>query len=619
MGRNRTNISRDFFTYNKAENKSICNICDTLIKGDHAANLERHLKRHHSSEFEDVQQRKRAKWIVKDEPSPSTSGFEIRSQTTSDKLAKSEFLKVKLNQEAVLKACVELITVNGCPFEILEYSGFQRLLNPIVTAISSNFNVNSDNIKMLIPETAFNIISQISTALDKKIISLKVDMATRSNRSILGVNAQLVVDGKINLFTLGMTELKSKDIGSCIKNVLKKILQKYNIGTQQVYSITTDNGDNMVSFLNLLETETQDEYLATENETHFGDNSYFDDFPFNNLIGIRCVAQTLDLAIRDSMKTPELGEFIFEARELVKKLQVPSVICKFKDVNITRPLLDSPSSWNSTYNMLKTLLECKDFISYLAEGNLDCYFAEKKWVKLYIIIDTLQPLSEATLRLRTEHLTLSDFYGIWIECKIKLRNLQNLFADVLYNELSKREPLLLESDCLLGAVYLDPRYKILLTTSQKMQAVQHLRNIWNQLEFLQKSSSIKTEESQPFSEIIDDKVDDLEDFLRSKEMAIMEHTFPISTDVDIEFILNNFDHVQRLDRKKNILEFWQENRNTYPHLYRIAMVVLGTPATQVSVERTISSLKFILQDNRNSLSEETLEDILIIRGNFHLL
>ncbi|ESO06163.1 hypothetical protein HELRODRAFT_160315 [Helobdella robusta] len=64
MGRNRENASREFFKYNKTDNKSTCNICKAVIKRDHAANLERHLKRNHNEEFESVQQRKKLKYIV---------------------------------------------------------------------------------------------------------------------------------------------------------------------------------------------------------------------------------------------------------------------------------------------------------------------------------------------------------------------------------------------------------------------------------------------------------------------------------------------------------------------------------------------------------------------------
>ncbi|GFR07586.1 zinc finger BED domain-containing protein 4 [Trichonephila clavata] len=319
---------------------------------------------------------------------------------------------------------------------MLEYSGFKKILNPIVNAIGNHFSVNSENIKLLIPETAVKIVSEISTALEKKVISLKIDIATRLNRLILGINAQLIIGGRINLFTLGMTELKDKHTGIYIKNMVEKVLEKYNIDIQQIYSITTDNGANMISFVNLLGSEIEDEVIEMENENfetrhHFEDGVFFyHNFSFNKLIGIRCAAHTLQLAIKDSIKNADFNEFISDARGLVKKLRIPSLMLKFKDVNTKRPILDCPTRWNSTYNMLKSLLECKDFSSSLVEHNLDYYFADSKWVKLKLIVDTLQPLTEATLKLQSEELTLSDFYGIWTHCKIKFIRPEDCFADV---------------------------------------------------------------------------------------------------------------------------------------------------------------------------------------------
>ncbi|GFQ82084.1 zinc finger BED domain-containing protein 4 [Trichonephila clavata] len=217
---------------------------------------------------------------------------------------------------------------------MLEYSGFKKILNPIVNAIGNHFSVNSENIKLLIPETAVKIVSEISTALEKKVISLKIDIATRLNRSILGINAQLIIGGRINLFTLGMTELKDKHTGIYIKNMVEKVLEKYNIDIQQIYSITTDNGANMISFVNLLGSEIEDEVFFDHN------------FSFNKLIGIRCAAHTLQLAIKDSIKKADFNEFISDARRLVKKLRIPSLMLKFKDVNTKRPILDCPTRWN---------------------------------------------------------------------------------------------------------------------------------------------------------------------------------------------------------------------------------------------------------------------------------
>lgn len=620
MGRNRTNTSRNFFTYNETEKKNTCNICETTIIGDHAANLERHLKRHHENEFNQVQANKRAKWDSKDALAPIVGAPEKLQQCHFDhKFVKPELLKVKLSKETVLSACVELITVNGCSFEMLEYSGFKKILNPIVSAIGDNFSVNSENIKLLIPETALKIIAQISKALEKKMVSLKIDIATRLNRSILGINAQLVTNGKINLFTLGMIELKDRHTGIYIKNMVEKVLQKYNIDIRQIYSVTTDNCANMLSFVNLLANELKDEKSVNDlvDETGNCVEDKKENFAFNNLIGITCAAHTLQLAIKDSLENGDLNGFICEVRELVKKLRVPSLMLKFKDAKIRRPVLACPTRWSSTYNMLTSLLECKDFTLALAESNLHYYFAEDKWTILKVVIDTLQPLTEATLKLQSEQLTLSDFYGIWIQCKIKLQNLNNFFADILYNALANRETSFLENNSLLGALYLDPRFQIVLSTAEKRQAVQHLKTIWNKIHFLESAVTHQGASSSAGGSFLETP-DELEDFLKRKELAMEANALHTSSDIDIECQLNSFDHIQRLDSKKQILEFWEENKNVYPHLFKIAMVVLGAPATQVSVERAFSSLKFILRDNRSSLNEIILEDILIIRGNFHL-
>lgn len=75
------------------------------------------------------------------------------------------------------------------------------------------------------------------------------------------------------------------------------------------------------------------------------------------------------------------------------------------------------------------------------------------------------------------------------------------------------------------------------------------------------------------------------------------------------------------DRKPlntNVLEYWYERRFSCPLLYKLALIVLGAPASQVSVERCFSVLKFILNDYRTRVNKTTLENIMIIRLNPHV-
>lgn len=63
-------------------------------------------------------------------------------------------------------------------------------------------------------------------------------------------------------------------------------------------------------------------------------------------------------------------------------------------------------------------------------------------------------------------------------------------------------------------------------------------------------------------------------------------------------------------------EYWKTKAKTYPILFKIAMVLLAIPVTQVTVERLFSSLKFILSCRRTSISEKLLRATMLVRENF---
>jgi hAT family C-terminal dimerisation region len=85
--------------------------------------------------------------------------------------------------------------------------------------------------------------------------------------------------------------------------------------------------------------------------------------------------------------------------------------------------------------------------------------------------------------------------------------------------------------------------------------------------------------------------------------------------VPITSALNSFEKTPRLDKRANILTFWEDNKLIMPELYKLAQTVLAVPATQVSVERLFSGMKFILSHLRASMNSDILEDILIVRSN----
>lgn len=69
----------------------------------------------------------------------------------------------------------------------------------------------------------------------------------------------------------------------------------------------------------------------------------------------------------------------------------------------------------------------------------------------------------------------------------------------------------------------------------------------------------------------------------------------------------------------DLLKYWESQKITSPILYRLAMVVLMAPSTQVSVERAFSGLKLILTDYRMRLTENSVENLLVLKLNLDLL
>lgn len=69
----------------------------------------------------------------------------------------------------------------------------------------------------------------------------------------------------------------------------------------------------------------------------------------------------------------------------------------------------------------------------------------------------------------------------------------------------------------------------------------------------------------------------------------------------------------------DVLQYWRKRRYSNPRIYRLAMVVLSAPSTQVTVERLFSQVKFILTDSRMRLSDVAIKDIMVLKMNAHLL
>lgn len=340
------------------------------------------------------------------------------------------------------------------------------------------------------------------------------------------------------------------------------------------------------------------------------------------------MAHTLQLAVIDSLKDSGIEKILNKVRSLVKKLRNQTYIYIIKKEKLKFPILDCLTRWHSTLDMLERVKHLKNFIQTMASNDTSLKkvcLNNSEWNQIEVISKALLPSKICTKKFQNEQLTLTDFYGAWILCKIQTKKFNTSFSDKLVECLTNREEHLMKNKVLLAAIFLDPRYKITLDDEQFTTAINHLIGVWLQLKKLEEKIVDITMNNKNLLLNIDSEDDSitgsdgLEDFLKEKDNVDTcnpAKSSQTSTSYTIETTLKAY-HIKqtRLSHKVNILKFWKSMENIYPEIYVLAKIILSVPSTQVSVERLFSGLKFILSPYRSNINAQNLEDQLLVRTN----
>lgn len=267
----------------------------------------------------------------------------------------------------------------------------------------------------------------------------------------------------------------------------------------------------------------------------------------------------------------------------------------------------------------------KDFVNTLASTNVAFHLTESQWQQITQIRDVFKDCYYFTKKSQSEQTTLSDFYAEWTEMMFKLKNKPKcLFVDNLMKYMDAREAKLLQSPVVLAALFLDPRYRVLLKAkpSATQTAISHLASLWKRLSEMQRTHQTniahESDDDIENQNTTNGNTDSFEHYLDS-----LESTEAVSTNVpDYDEIMiklaqfeNKMKSKKRESTKNHAMDFWLARKTEYPKLFQLAEVVFAVAATEVSVERNFSGLAFILNKYRSCLGDDILDIILFIRLN----
>lgn len=252
---------------------------------------------------------------------------------------------------------------------------------------------------------------------------------------------------------------------------------------------------------------------------------------------------------------------------------------------------------------------------------------DTEWATVEDIVSILAPFDKYTKKLQSETVTLSDFFGFWLSLRIKTSKRTDELSTELIKQMNFWHEKLTENPAIVAAVYLDPRYQR-ATGEFKQLAIDFLVRLHFKQKRIESRGMNEQGDDEPggsnINENSDNSLDEIEEYLSAYSSTCFTNS---TSNVDcigeeeeelrIREILEDF-YGQKEQLSVNILDYWNNHRNKWPELYKLASVVFAIPPTQTTVERAFSSLVLILTARRTRLHGDILQNILLVRLNSKL-
>lgn len=347
-----------YFNYDRETNKSNCKIKDCKfpsMHGKHVSNLVQHLKRRHpdaSTEF--LQKRKK---LLCDK------GHVNRTSDTDT------VVNVKISRKAFIAGCLKFVILDGRPFSIFNDDGFQLIASPILQEferINKPIPISANYIQDIARNVQTDVMNRIKSEMRGKLVSLQLDLTNHFQRCILGLNVQYYVGDELVLRVLAMRRLNVSTSALNIAIAVRNILEEYGLDVDHIYTVTTDNGANVIlctQILQLMQERSTEINLLSQNADNINEEQInaFIDIESDRILQnqalqflhiVRCSTHTLQIVMGDTLKTEPTKGIVGTCREVVKKLRTPTIVNLLNSKNLKLAKIDIDIRWSSVYDMV---------------------------------------------------------------------------------------------------------------------------------------------------------------------------------------------------------------------------------------------------------------------------
>lgn len=236
--------------------------------------------------------------------------------------------------------------------------------------------------------------------LENRFVAIMLDIASKNNRSVIGIYVQYIHEGCVKIQSLGIIVLEAAHTAEYITEVVNDCLASYNIPKDRLIAITTDNASSMLAMIKIFDKSAQNsihESSDDENEMDVSIPNFNEDLRlsetqmetimqsivqmealnrviddddtyeelFEEVIGqisenttlvttIRCGAHSIQLVVRDGMKKSNFKNLLPLCKYISRKMRTEKFKFTAREAHIhySNPSLSTEPRWDTDYLMV---------------------------------------------------------------------------------------------------------------------------------------------------------------------------------------------------------------------------------------------------------------------------
>ena len=346
-------------------------------------------------------------------------------------------------------------------------------------------SLDRDSVRKWVIEEAESHKDKVKEDLRNKYIYLKFDCATRIRANYLAINVRYIDDndkvgGPVPVTkTLAVIDTRSRHSSNMIKEMVGDTMTRFGIKPTNVVCAVTDNAANMVKE----EVEFEEGTLNLE------------ELVPHRIEHMRCAVHTLQLAVHDALKEPQVANVIGKLKAVAVEARTPIIDEEVKSMAGKSALLANETRWGSQYVMIQRLLDLKEIIQRIARlGNIGLNLTESEWDQAEKMAKILKKAYDVMLRLQYKDLDPSYFFKNWLSLRMYYQEHGSLLAESLAKHMKRREEELFTNGVLLMGVMLDPTSFDYLSDEQKKLGLTTATNLVLRMRGIIEEDDVQDEE-----------------------------------------------------------------------------------------------------------------------------